>query len=199
MALFVSKTVRGQKYRYNTLHCIMQVVSAMVPRAQIAKQPAFVWRKPRIFTSQPGPKLSVVTFPLATFHLTTVALRNRRSSLARQQSRESEDCVAVKQRQIFKDVEFPENLSGRQKIEYALWGAWRKLGNPKPPSKEIKECLAFFNGCSRELGHKKLLVDAAGLDSFKPSRFGELCNCIVKVGTFSFVVWMCCLGIHGFW
>ena len=26
----------------------------------------------------------------------------------------------------------------------------------------LKECIAFFRACQRQLGHKKLLVDAAG-------------------------------------
>ena len=65
-------------------------------------------------------------------------------------------------REIFKDVHFPEELGGRQRIEYALWLAWRRMGNPKPPGKEVKECFAFFNACSKQLGQRKMLVDAAG-------------------------------------
>lgn len=64
--------------------------------------------------------------------------------------------------QSFPTIDFPENLSGRQKIEYALWWAWHKMKNPKPPSKEIKECIAFYHSCCWQVGKKKLLVDAAG-------------------------------------
>ena len=56
----------------------------------------------------------------------------------------------------------PANLTSREKIEWALWTAWHSMGNPRPGSKEVRECLAFFQACQRQLGHKKLLVDAAG-------------------------------------
>ncbi|CAE7903521.1 ML4 [Symbiodinium sp. KB8] len=56
----------------------------------------------------------------------------------------------------------PDNLTKREKIEFMLWRAWHSMGNPRPRSKEVRECIAFFRGCQRQLGHKKLLVDAAG-------------------------------------
>jgi len=56
----------------------------------------------------------------------------------------------------------PDNLTKREKIEFMLWRAWHSMGNPRPRSKEVRECIAFFRGSQRQLGHKKLLVDAAG-------------------------------------
>lgn len=43
-----------------------------------------------------------------------------------------------------------------------LWEAWRSCARPRPNTKEIKECLAFFEKVRKVLGRRRLLVDAAG-------------------------------------
>ena len=70
--------------------------------------------------------------------------------------------AGAEMRRIFRGVAFPEALSGREKIEYALWTAWHRMKNPKPPAKEVKESLAFYRACSPQFTHKKFLIDAAG-------------------------------------
>lgn len=86
----------------------------------------------------------------------------RRWKVARASSKESEGKPKI--REIFEGVNFPEELGGRQRIEYALWLAYRRMGNPRPPSKEIEEIFAFFNACSKQVGQRRILIDAAGSD-----------------------------------
>eukprot|EP00438_Fugacium_kawagutii_P010222 Skav234254 [mRNA] locus=scaffold1464:683874:685073:- [translate_table: standard] len=38
------------------------------------------------------------------------------------------------------------------------------MGNPRPPAKEIKEIFAFYNACSKQVGQRRILIDAAGCD-----------------------------------
>ena len=84
-----------------------------------------------------------------------------RKVFTKRQSR-SQVTRCVDPKRTFPKIDLPEGLSGRQKIEYVLWWTWRNMPNPKPPAKEIKESIAFYHSCSRQIGNKKLLIDAAG-------------------------------------
>ena len=53
-----------------------------------------------------------------------------------------------------------ETQQGR--FERTLLRAWHRCASPRPPIKEIRECLAFHRCTRRLLGDKTLLVDAAG-------------------------------------
>jgi hypothetical protein len=105
---------------------------------------------------------SALSLPSAAFIASIASI-----AIPKSVQRQSNKSDGFQLREIFKDVDFPEELGGRQRIEYALWLAWRRMGNPKPPAKEVKECFAFFNACSKQLGRRQILVDAAGMVCFQ--------------------------------
>lgn len=149
----------------------MQPIQRMptMPLAQISR----TWRSQQVLRkwqvngllngNGPGSVVSsALSLPSAAFIASIASI-----AIPKSVQRQSNKSDGFQLREIFKDVDFPEELGGRQRIEYALWLAWRRMGNPKPPAKEVKECFAFFNACSKQLGRRQILVDAAGKVCFQ--------------------------------
>ena len=153
------------------LTCIMQPIQNMAtrPLAPISR----TWRSQELPRWQMNGLLngnapgSVVGSTLSVLSAAFTASIASIARIPKSVQRRSNKSDGVQLREIFKDVDFPEELGGRQRIEYALWLAWRRMGNPKPPAKEVKECFAFFNACSKQLGRRQILIDAAGKVCFQ--------------------------------